>query len=150
MIMMLWQDTACVSASILYGKGALISRGATCISFGFIQVLMATAAALMRRTPSVMQPQLFTFEDHFDFEAVIGRSPHSEVYRARHKISGELFAVKRSMRRFRSRADRERCAHALTVLHSVTSFYTGFPWLQGWAYTLADTSSCFLGAPQLF
>ena len=81
---------------------------------------MATAAALMRRTPSVMQPQLFTFEDHFDFEAVIGRSPHSEVYRARHKMSGELFAVKRSMRRFRSRADRERCAQALgtpLILH---------------------------------
>lgn len=73
-----------------------------------MQVLMATAAALMRRTPSVVHPSLFTFEDHFDFEAIIGRSPHSEVYRARHKLSGELFAVKRSMRQFRSRADRER------------------------------------------
>ena len=77
------------------------------------QVLMATAAALMRRTPSVVQPHLFTFEDHFDFEAVIGRTPHSEVYRARHKLSSELFAVKRSMRQFRSRADRDRWLHAL-------------------------------------
>ena len=85
---------------------------------------MATAAALMRRTPSVMQPQLFTFEDHFDFEAVIGRSPHSEVYRARHKISGELFAVKRSMRRFRSRADRERYAQALGFYCLLEQEYT--------------------------
>ncbi|CAK0744424.1 hypothetical protein CVIRNUC_001546 [Coccomyxa viridis] len=83
------------------------------------KVLMATAAALMRRTPSVVQPHLFTFEDHFDFEAVIGRTPHSEVYRARHKLSGELFAVKRSMRQFRSRADRDRCLHEIQAVASL-------------------------------
>ena len=65
--------------------------------------MAATATAHMRRTPS-----LFQFEDHFAFEAVIGRSPLSEVYRARHRVTGELFAVKRSMRRFSSRADRNR------------------------------------------
>ena len=69
---------------------------------------MATSAALLQRTPSVMSPNLFSFDDHFSFEAVIGRSPMSEVYRARHRRTGQLFAVKRSMRRFRSTADRDR------------------------------------------
>ena len=79
---------------------------------------MATAAAHMRRTPSVVSPNLFTFEDHFAFEAVIGRSPLSEVYRARHRVTGELFAVKRSMRRFRSKADRSRWLAAPPALHT--------------------------------
>lgn len=73
-----------------------------------LQVLMSTAAAHMRRTPSVISPALFTYENHFVFEEVIGRSPYSEVYRAKHRVTGEHFAIKRSMRRFRSRADRER------------------------------------------
>jgi membrane-associated tyrosine/threonine-specific cdc2-inhibitory kinase len=69
---------------------------------------MSTAAAHLRRTPSVISPGLFAFEDHFTFEEIIGRSPYSEVYRARHRVTGEHFAIKRSMRKFRSKADRDR------------------------------------------
>lgn len=79
---------------------------------------MATSAALLRRTPSVMSPNLFAFEDHFSFEAVIGRSPLSEVYRARHRGTGQLYAVKRSMRRFRSKGDRDRYRHQPILLAS--------------------------------
>ncbi len=32
-----------------------------------------------------------------------------QVYRARHKQTGELFAVKRVVRKLRNKADRERC-----------------------------------------
>ncbi|BDA41689.1 probable membrane-associated tyrosine- and threonine-specific cdc2-inhibitory kinase at N-terminal half [Coccomyxa sp. Obi] len=85
------------------------------------RVLMATSAALLRRTPSVMSPNLFAFEDHFSFEAVIGRSPMSEVYRARHRRTGQLFAVKRSMRRFRSTADRDRSLQEIQAVASLPS-----------------------------
>ncbi len=38
-----------------------------------------------------------------------------QVYRARHKRTGELFAVKRVVRKLRSKADRERCASQLVL-----------------------------------
>jgi len=41
-----------------------------------------------------------------DFQSPVRR----QVYRARHKRTGELFAVKRVVRKLRSKADRERCA----------------------------------------
>ena len=39
-----------------------------------------------------------------------GYSAASQVYRVRHKQTSELYAVKRVLRKFRSKADRERCA----------------------------------------
>lgn len=36
----------------------------------------------LKRTESVISPQLFHFDDHFEFEHVIGRSNMSEVWRA--------------------------------------------------------------------
>ena len=41
-----------------------------------VQVLVATK---LHRTPSLACPDLFTFEDHFIFECLIGKSPHSRV-----------------------------------------------------------------------
>ena len=41
-----------------------------------VQVLVATK---LHRTPSLACPDLFTFEDHFNFERLIGKSPHSRV-----------------------------------------------------------------------
>lgn len=40
------------------------------------QVLMATE---LKRTDSMLSPQLFHFDDHFEFEEIIGRSTMSEV-----------------------------------------------------------------------
>lgn len=37
------------------------------------------AATNLKRTPSIVSPQLFNFADHFDFEVLIGQSPSSEV-----------------------------------------------------------------------
>ena len=93
--------------------------------------MAATAAAHLRRTPSV-----FHFEDHFAFEAVIGRSPLSEVYRARHRVTGELFAVKRSMRRFSSRADRSRLGSALCGLCGHPMPWALHAWGVGWRVQL--------------
>ena len=42
------------------------------------QVLMATE---LKRTDSMLSPQLFHFDDHFEFEEIIGRSTMSEVGR---------------------------------------------------------------------
>ncbi len=44
--------------------------------FGVMQVLMATE---LKRTDSMVSPALFHFQDHFDFEHIIGRSSMSEV-----------------------------------------------------------------------
>jgi hypothetical protein len=41
-----------------------------------MQVLMATE---LKRTDSMLSPQLFHFDDHFEFEEIIGRSHMSEV-----------------------------------------------------------------------
>ncbi|KAK9819802.1 hypothetical protein WJX72_002609 [[Myrmecia] bisecta] len=77
------------------------------------KVLVATQ---LKRTASLTCPDLFTFEDHFEFQAVIGRSELSEVYQVRHKHTNELFAVKRSMRKFRSKAHRERCMREIMAV----------------------------------
>ena len=41
-----------------------------------VQVLMATD---LKRTDSVLTPGLFTFQEHFDFLSIIGKTPQSEV-----------------------------------------------------------------------
>ena len=41
-----------------------------------VQVLLATK---LKRTPSLMSPVLFHFEEHFHFEKLIGKSDMSEV-----------------------------------------------------------------------
>jgi hypothetical protein len=33
----------------------------------------------LKRTASISEPRLFMFNEHFEFERVIGRSKHSEV-----------------------------------------------------------------------
>ena len=43
------------------------------------------AATNLKRTPSIVSPQLFNFADHFEFEVLIGQSPSSEV-RALHRV----------------------------------------------------------------
>lgn len=84
--------------------------GASCWSslqiLQFVQVLMVTE---MRRTESTIQPELFQFNSHFEFLSLIGQTRTSEVFRVRHRFTGELFAVKRSRQRFRSKLERERC-----------------------------------------
>lgn len=77
------------------------------------KVLLATQ---LKRTDSMVSPQLFHFDDHFEFEEVIGRSSMSEVFRVRHKISGDPYAVKRSRRKFASRAHRRRCLHEIQAV----------------------------------
>lgn len=44
-------------------------------------MLMATE---LRRTDSMVRPQMFQYDQHFDFEEVIGRSTMSEVGRPHH------------------------------------------------------------------
>lgn len=63
----------------------------------------------MRRTESTIQPELFQFNSHFEFLSLIGQTRTSEVFRVRHRFTGELFAVKRTRQRFRSKLERERC-----------------------------------------
>ncbi len=50
---------------------------------GAAQVLMATE---LRRTDSMVRPQMFQYDQHFDFEEVIGRSTMSEVGRPHHPL----------------------------------------------------------------
>ncbi|KAL6777074.1 hypothetical protein ACKKBF_B20120 [Auxenochlorella protothecoides x Auxenochlorella symbiontica] len=70
------------------------------------KVLLVTEA---KRSHSVINPDLFQYHNHFEFLRLIGKTATSEVFCVRHRASGELFAVKRSRRRFRSKMQRERC-----------------------------------------
>lgn len=70
----------------------------------------------MRRTDSVMQPELFQYHNHFEFLGTIGATKISEVFRVRHRHSGELFAVKRSRQRFKTKLQRERALREIKAV----------------------------------
>jgi serine/threonine protein kinase len=78
-----------------------------------LQVLMVTD---MRRTDSITEPELFHYHDHFEFLSLIGETKTSQVFRVRHRITGEVFAVKRSRKRFRSKLQRERCLREIKAV----------------------------------
>jgi len=63
----------------------------------------------MTRSESVIQPDLFHYQEHFQFLGLAGKTATSEVFKVKHKTTGELFAIKRSRRRFRSKLQRQRC-----------------------------------------
>lgn len=44
-----------------------------------MQVLLQLGDTKLKRTASLMCPDLFQFEQHFEFLGIIGRSQHSEV-----------------------------------------------------------------------
>ena len=70
----------------------------------------------MRRTESVLQPDLFHYHDHFDFLGLIGQTKNSEVFRVRHRQTKEIFAVKRSVGGFRTKLQRERCLREIRAV----------------------------------
>ena len=47
--------------------------------------------------------------------------PAVQVFRVRHRVSGEAFAVKRSRRRFRSKLQRERCLREIRAVAELPS-----------------------------
>jgi hypothetical protein len=55
-----------------------------------------------------------------------------QVYRARHRHTSELFAIKRSRHRFASRAHRERCLHE--VCYPVRLLPRHLPNISSWLY----------------
>lgn len=70
----------------------------------------------MRRTESIIEPELFHYHDHFEFLGLIGETQTSEVFRVKQRQSGEVFAVKRSRKRFRSKLQRERCLREIRAV----------------------------------
>jgi serine/threonine protein kinase len=70
----------------------------------------------MRRSESVIQPDLFQYHNHFEFLGLIGKTKGSEVFRVRHRQTKEIFAVKRSRRGFRTKLQRERCLREIKAV----------------------------------
>lgn len=71
----------------------------------------------MHRTESAMDPSLFQYHQHFEAPwQLVGKTHLSEVFRVRHCATGEVFAVKRSRRRFRSKLQRERCLREIRAV----------------------------------
>ena len=83
-----------------------------------LQVLMVTG---MRRSESVIQPDLFQYHNHFEFLGLIGKTKVSEVFRVRHRQTKEIFAVKRSRRGFRTKLQRERCLREIKAVSALPS-----------------------------
>jgi serine/threonine protein kinase len=75
----------------------------------------------MRRSESIIEPELFHYHDHFEFLSLIGETKTSEVFRVKHRQSGEIFAVKRSRKRFRSKLQRERCLREIEAVAALPS-----------------------------
>lgn len=74
----------------------------------------------------------FQLLDHFILEATIGRSEHSEVFRARHKETGELYAVKRLTRKFASKGHRDRCLHEMGAVSCLPPHPNIVAYYRGW------------------
>ena len=70
----------------------------------------------MRRSESLIEPELFQYHDHFEFCGLIGETKTSEVFRVKHRQTGEIFAVKRSRKRFRSKLQRQRCLREIQAV----------------------------------
>lgn len=81
-----------------------------------IQVLVTTG---LRRTDSITTPDLFHYHEHFTFLSTIGETKSSQVFKVAHRQSGEVFAVKRSRKRFRSKLQRERCLREIQMVASL-------------------------------
>ncbi len=73
----------------------------------------------IRRSDSLVAPDLFQYHDHFTFLATIGETRSSQVFKVVHRQSGEVFAVKRSRKRFRSKLQRERCLREVQMVASL-------------------------------
>ncbi len=73
----------------------------------------------MRRSESVIQPDLFQYHNHFEFLGLIGKTKVSEVFRVRHRQTKEIFAVKRSRRGFRTKLQRERCLREIKAVSAL-------------------------------
>jgi len=80
------------------------------------KVLVTTG---LRRSESIVQPDLFHYHEHFSFLSTIGETKASEVFKVAHRQSGEVFAVKRSRKRFRSKLQRERCLREIQMVASL-------------------------------
>lgn len=80
------------------------------------KVLLATQ---LKRSDSVVSPSLFQFSGHFEFLSTLGSSKTSEVYKVRHRHTGELFAVKRCRHKFQTRHDRDRCMREIKAVSSL-------------------------------
>lgn len=80
------------------------------------KVLMATD---LKRTDSMVRPQTFQFDQQFEFQELIGKSTMSEVWRVRHKISNELFAVKRSRMKFTTKSERDKCMQEIRAVQKL-------------------------------
>jgi len=75
----------------------------------------------MRRSESVIHPDLFQYHNHFEFLGMIGATKLSEVFKVRHRQTGEIFAVKRSRKRFRTKLQRERCLREIKAVAALPS-----------------------------
>lgn len=70
--------------------------------------LTVCSLQMLLQSKLVRSQSCFQLLEHFVQEGVIGRSQHSEVFRVRHRGSGDLYAVKKCTRRFASKAHRDR------------------------------------------
>ena len=58
----------------------------------------------------------FAFHDHFEFRGLLGKTPTSEAWLVRSKVSGARYCVKRVTEAFRSGAQRARCLHEVQAV----------------------------------
>jgi len=71
----------------------------------------------LKRSNSIITPSLFKFNEHFDYERIIGRSQHSEVWEVVSKVNRrERTAIKRSIRPFVSASDRDKKMHEVQMV----------------------------------
>lgn len=91
------------------------------------KLLVTTRAKKLTRTQSIFQ-----YEDQFHSYELIGRGSFSEVYRARHRLDNELYAVKRTIREFRNRAERDSYQHEVEAVSELPLHPNVVTYFRGW------------------
>ena len=74
----------------------------------------------------------FAFRDRFEFKSLLGKTPTSEAWAVRSKVSGARYCVKRVTEAFRSGAARARCLHEVQAVTNLPAHENVVKYHRAW------------------
>jgi membrane-associated tyrosine/threonine-specific cdc2-inhibitory kinase len=129
-------------AVLAASSAAVCSRDATLDSSAAAAAAAAAASSSSLLAPDVSSP--FTFHDHFEFKSLLGKTPTSEAWLARSKLSKALYCVKRITRRFQNWRERERCLHEVAAVTNLPAHENVVKYYRAW-----QEDRCFFAQMEL-
>ena len=84
------------------------------------------------RNASTTTESTFTFESHFEFLKVLGRTPTSEAWLVKSKVSGVKYCVKRITQAFRNVSEREELLHEVVSVTNLPAHENVVKYHRAW------------------